>query len=67
MLNEVLLVSIEHSVQPRKELLGAVIGVENNWDAVCWGNGADVVGRGDGAGDRGELVSIGDALLEVMS
>jgi hypothetical protein len=33
-LGEVLLISIEEAIQPWEKLLGAVIGVEDDWDAV---------------------------------
>jgi hypothetical protein len=39
MLLEVLLVGIEEPIQPGKKLLGTMIGVENDWNAV---------GRSDG-------------------
>lgn len=61
-LGEVALVLIEHTVQPGKELLCAVIGVEDDGDTVCGGNAADVVGSGDGTADGSELVGVGDTL-----
>lgn len=33
-LGEVLLISIEETIQPWEELLGAVVGVEDDWDAI---------------------------------
>ena len=62
MLLEVLLVLIEHAVQPGEELLSAVVGVQDHRDAVRRGNAADVIGSGDGTDDGGELVGVGDAL-----
>lgn len=59
---EVGLISVQHAVQPGKQLLGAVIGVEDDGDAVCRRNGADVVGSGDGTVDGRELVGVGDTL-----
>lgn len=59
---EELLILIEHAVQPWQKLLGAVVGVENDWDAVCGRNGADVVGTGDGSLDGSALVLVVDAL-----
>lgn len=59
---EVFLVGVEHAVEPWQELLGAVVGVEDDGDAVGGRDGADVVGRGDGAGNGGGLVAVGDAL-----
>jgi hypothetical protein len=43
MLFEVFLIRIHHAVEPWQELLGAVIGVKNDRDAVRWGDGTDVV------------------------
>jgi hypothetical protein len=31
---EVALVLVKHSIQPRQELLGAVVGVQNDWNAI---------------------------------
>lgn len=59
---EVLLVGVEHAIEPRKQLLGAVVGVQDNGDAVGGGNRADVVGGSDGTGNGGGLVGVGDAL-----
>ena len=56
------LVSIEHAVQPWQKLLGTVVGVEHDWDAVGWSDCADVVGGRHGAGDGGALVLVVDAL-----
>lgn len=60
---EVGLISSEHAIEPREELLGAVVGVEDNGNAVGGGNGSDVVGTGDGTGDGGSLVSVVDTLF----
>lgn len=59
---EVLLVGVHHAVEPRKQLLRAVVGVEHDWDAVGWGHRADVVSGRDGAGDRSLLILVLDAL-----
>ena len=56
------LVGVEHAVEPGEELLGAVVRVENDGDAVRRRDGADVVGRSDGAGDGRLLVAVLDAL-----
>ena len=56
------LVRVEHAVKPWQELLGAVIGVEDYWDAVGWSDCADVVGGRHGSGDGGGLVLVVDAL-----
>lgn len=62
MLLEVLLIGVEKAVQPWKELLGAVVGVEDDGDAVSWGNGTDVHSTGNTTSDGSLLVTIGDAL-----
>jgi hypothetical protein len=59
---EVALILIHHAVEPGEELLGAVVGVENNGNAVGRGNGADVVSSGDGTGNGGGLAIIADTL-----
>ena len=56
-----LLVGVEHAVQPWEQLLGAVVGVQHDGDAVRWSDGADVVGGCDGSGDGGFLVLVVDA------
>jgi len=55
---------VEHAIEPGKKLLSAVVGVENDGDAVNGSNGADKVGGSDGTSD-GSLAllgGIGDAL-----
>jgi hypothetical protein len=59
---EVALVLIEHAIEPRQELLGAVVGVEDDRDTVSGGDAADVVGSGDGASNGGLLVSVAHTL-----
>lgn len=59
---EVSLVGIEHAIQPGQKLLRAVVGVEDNGNAVSRGNGANVVGSSDGAGDGSGLVLVVNAL-----
>lgn len=59
---EVLLVRIEHAVQPRQQLLCAVICVEANRNFIRGGNSADEVSGSDGASDGGGLVAVGHAL-----
>jgi hypothetical protein len=51
MLFEVFLIGIEHAIEPGKELLSAVIGVKDDWDAVGWGDCADVVGGSNCSGN----------------
>lgn len=52
------LVLVEHAVEPWQELLGAVVGVQDDGDAVDGGNGTDVVGGGNGTG-HGSLLLVG--------
>jgi hypothetical protein len=59
---EVLLVGVNHAIEPGKELLGAVVGVKDHGDAVGRGDGTDVVGTSNGTGNGGLLVGVGDAL-----
>lgn len=62
MLLEEGLIGIHHAVEPWEELLGAVVGVEDNGDAVGGGDGADVVSGSNGTGDRSLLVLVVDTL-----
>lgn len=62
MLLEVALVLVEHTVQPGQELLGAVVGVQDDGDTVGRSDATDVVGTSNGAGDGGFLVGVCDAL-----
>ena len=64
---EPLLIGIEHAIEPWEELLGAVVGVEDNWDAVCWSNSADVVGSSNGTSDGSLLVTVLDTLTGEVS
>ena len=48
---EVSLVFIEHAIQPRKQLLGAVVGVQDDGNSVCRSNAANVVCGGNGTVD----------------
>lgn len=59
---EVRLVGVEHAIEPGQELLGAVVGVQDDGDAVGRGKGADVVSTGHGTGYGGRLVAVADAL-----
>jgi hypothetical protein len=64
---EVGLISIEETVQPREELLGAVVGVQDDGDTVDGGDAADVVGGGDTTSDGGVLAIVGDTLTGEVS
>ena len=59
---EVGLIGIEHAVEPGEELLGAVVGVKDDGDAVGGSEGADEVGSSDRAGNGGGLVSVAHTL-----
>jgi hypothetical protein len=48
---EVLLIGIQKAVQPREKLLGAVISVQDNWDAVGGRDATNVVGGGNTTSD----------------
>jgi len=50
------LVGIEHTIEPWKELLGAVVRVENDGDTVVRSDSSDVVGGSGGTGNRSGLV-----------
>mmetsp|Transcript_51508 Transcript_51508/g.125612 ORF Transcript_51508/g.125612 Transcript_51508/m.125612 type:complete len:336 (+) Transcript_51508:49-1056(+) len=50
---EILLVGLEHAIEPRQELLGAVVRVQHHGHPVGFSNLADIVGAGDGAEDAG--------------
>lgn len=65
MLLEVALILVEHTVQPGQKLLGAVVGVQDDGDAVGGGDATDVVGAGNGTSDGSFLVGVGDALQKV--
>jgi hypothetical protein len=59
---EVGLVGVEHAIEPRQELLGAVVGVEDDGNAIDGGERADVVSSGNGASNGGSLAVVGNAL-----
>ena len=59
-LGKVGLVGFQHAVEPREELLRAVIRVHDDGDSVVRGHGADVKGERDGPG--GARVLVGDGL-----
>jgi hypothetical protein len=64
---EVALILIQHAVEPGQKLLGAVVGVENDGNAVGGSNGTDVVSSGDGTGNGGGLAVIANALTGEVS
>lgn len=64
---EVALILIHHAVEPGEELLGAVVGVKNDGNAVGGSNGTDVVSSGDGTGNGGGLALIANTLTGEVS
>ncbi len=58
-LGKVGLVGFQHAVEPREELLRAVIRVHDYGDSVVRGHGTDVKGERDGPGGAGVLVRDG--------
>lgn len=62
LLLEVSLVGIEHAIEPREELLGAVVGVKDDGDAVGGSERADIVGSGDRASNGSGLVGVAHTL-----
>ena len=48
---EVLLIRIQHAIEPWQELLSAVICVKDDRNTVGWGNGTDIVSGCDSSSD----------------
>ena len=59
---EVALILVEETIEPGEELLGAVVGVEDDGDTVGGSNAADVVGSGDTTGNGSLLAVVADTL-----
>jgi hypothetical protein len=59
---EVFLVGIHKTIQPWEKLLGTMVGVQNNGDAVRWSDRSDVVGSGDTTSDGCLLFAVGNTL-----
>mmetsp|Transcript_11226 Transcript_11226/g.31719 ORF Transcript_11226/g.31719 Transcript_11226/m.31719 type:complete len:248 (+) Transcript_11226:622-1365(+) len=55
----------KETIDPGKELLGAVISVKDDGDAVLLGHCADMEGTGDGAGNGGLVVVVVESLASV--
>ena len=62
MLFEILLVLVQHAVEPGEQLLCTVIRVENNGNAIGGCNGTHVEGASNGTGDGAFLLLVCDAL-----
>ena len=67
MLLEIVLVCVHHTVKPWKKLFCTVVGVENNWNAICGCDGADVLSSCHGSCDRGGLIFVVDTLAKKIS
>lgn len=64
---EVGLISIHEAIEPRQELLGAVVGVQNDGDAVGGSNAANVVGSGNTTSNGGGLAIVAHTLTGEVS
>lgn len=61
-LRKVLFISRKHTIEPRKQLLGTVVRVQNDGNAVAGSNRANVVRSGGGTSDRSLLLVVGKTL-----
>jgi hypothetical protein len=61
------LIGIEHAIEPRQKLLGAVVGVQDDGDTVGGSDRADVVGSRNGTSNRSSLVSVAHTLAGEVS
>lgn len=59
---EVLLIGVEHTVEPGEQLSGTVVGVDDDGNAVNGSNGSDELGSGNGSLDGGGLILVVDTL-----
>ncbi len=59
---EVSLVGVHEAIQPRQQLLGAVVGMQHDGDVVGGGNRSDVLCSGDTTGNGRLLLVIGNTL-----
>mmetsp|Transcript_2361 Transcript_2361/g.4505 ORF Transcript_2361/g.4505 Transcript_2361/m.4505 type:complete len:348 (+) Transcript_2361:218-1261(+) len=62
---EVALGGDEHAVEPRQQVLRAVVRVQNHRHAVLLGHSAHVVGARDGAGDGRAVVGVVESFASV--
>jgi hypothetical protein len=66
-LGKVSLICFQHLVEPRQELLGAVIRVQHDWNTVVFGHGTDVKSASNGS-DSGRVgVAAGLTSIEFAS
>ena len=59
---EVGLISLEHAIEPRQELLGTVVRVKDHRNAILRSDTADVVSSSGRTGDRSLLAIIAHTL-----
>jgi hypothetical protein len=59
---EVFLVSGNHTIEPRKELLGTMIRVNENGDTISLGNGTNILSTRDSTEDGSFLVLVINSL-----
>jgi len=59
---KVLFISSQHAIEPGQKLLGAVVRVHDNGDAIGGSNVTDVMGTSNGSEDGSSLVLVGDSL-----
>ena len=59
---EIRLIGFQHSIEPIKQLLGTVVTVKDDRDAVVLGHQPDVLSSSNGAKDSSLLLFILDAL-----
>ena len=62
MLLKVSLIGVKKTIQPREELLGTVVGMEDDRDSISWSNGTNVHGAGNTTGNGGLLFAVGYTL-----
>jgi hypothetical protein len=60
MLLEVFLILVEHPIEPRKQLLGTMVSVQDDGNSVNGSNGADVMRTGNRTSDTCGLIGIGN-------
>jgi hypothetical protein len=60
---EMLLIRIEHTIQPWQELLGTVIGVQDDWDTIRRSDSTDICSTSNSTGNRCLLVLVVDTLF----
>jgi hypothetical protein len=65
--SEVFFISLKHTIEPWKKLLGTVIRVKNNWNTVSLSDLTNVESTSNGTKNRSFLVLVGDTLTSVES